>query len=77
MESFLWKIGEDAWEPEHLSVNHEADHGAADHRTGTWEHLHAQAQALILHGVVEGALTDHYFWLQTPVCQARIRPGDR
>lgn len=33
METFLRKIGQDAWEPKHLVCNQEADHDLADHKT--------------------------------------------
>lgn len=43
-------MGEDAEQPKHPLFHHEADHDPADHKT----------EALISHGVVEGALSrDH------------------
>lgn len=78
VEPFLRKIGQEAWEPEQLFFNQEADHDPADHKTGRKQCLHAQVQGLIFHKVVEGALRrDHYFCLQIPACQAQIRLGDR
>ena len=78
MEPSLRKIGQDAWEPEHLFFNQEADHNPADHKTGRQQCLYTQVQTLIFHKVVEGALTrDDYFCLQILVCQAQIRLGDR